>query len=90
MACGDLGGAKCAGTWTAPTTGVMTLSESFFKPVVAGNQKASLASLSPYLCLFRHLEGSLAWGPTLLFWCIRHIEWGPLAGVLLYIRASGT
>ena len=39
-------GAKCAGTWTASTTGVMTLSESFFEPVIAGNQKASLASLS--------------------------------------------
>ena len=43
---GDLGGAKCAGTWTASTTGVMALSESFIKSLVAGDQKASLASLS--------------------------------------------
>ena len=39
--------------------GVMALSESFFKPLVAGDQKASLASLSPYLCQFRHVEGVL-------------------------------
>ena len=31
---------------TASTTGVMALSESFFEPLVAGNQKASLTSLS--------------------------------------------
>ena len=37
----------------------------FFEPLVAGDQKASLASLSPWLRPFRHLEGSLAWGPSL-------------------------
>ena len=49
MACGDPGGAKRAGKWTASATGVMALSESFFffEPLVAGVQKASLASLSP-------------------------------------------
>ena len=46
LACGDAGGAKCAGTGTASTTGVMALSESSFEPLVAGDQKASLASLS--------------------------------------------
>ena len=35
--------------------------------LIAGNQKAFLASLSPQLCPFRHLEVSLAWGPSLLF-----------------------
>ena len=45
-ACRNPGGAKCAGTWTTSAAGVMGLSESFFKPVVAGNQKDSLASLS--------------------------------------------
>ena len=29
------------------TAGVMTLSEPFFEPLVAGDQKASLASLFP-------------------------------------------
>ena len=43
---GTLGGAKCAGTWTASTAGVMALSESFFEPLVAGDQKASLVNLS--------------------------------------------
>ena len=37
---------KHAKTWTASTPGVMALSESFFEPLVAGDQKASLASLS--------------------------------------------
>ena len=46
MACGDLGDAKYTGTQTA-STGVMALSESFFEPLVAGDQKASLARLSP-------------------------------------------
>ena len=45
MACGDPGGAKCAGTQTASATGVMALSESFFGASVAGDQKASFASL---------------------------------------------
>ena len=36
-----------AGTWTASATGVMSLSESFFDPLVAGDQKACLASLFP-------------------------------------------
>ena len=35
------------GTRTASAAGVMALSESFFEPLVAGNQKASSASLSP-------------------------------------------
>ena len=44
MACGDPGGTKCAETRTASTAGVMALSESFFEPLVASDQKASLAS----------------------------------------------
>ena len=32
---------------TASAPGVMVLSESFFEPLVAGDKKASLASLSP-------------------------------------------
>ena len=41
------GSTKCEGTWTAFATGVMALSKSFFEPLVAGDQKASLTSLSP-------------------------------------------
>ena len=47
MACRDPGGAKCTEAWTASGAGVMALSESFFEPLVSGDQKASLASLSP-------------------------------------------
>ena len=47
MGCRDRGGGKCAGTQTAWAAGVMAESESFFKLLVAGDQKASLASLSP-------------------------------------------
>ena len=50
--------------------------------VVAGDQKASLASLSLCLHLFRHLEGTLAWGPSLLFGASGK-QRAPLAGVLL-------
>ena len=39
--------AHCAGTRAASTAGVRALSESFPKPLVAGDEKASLASLSP-------------------------------------------
>ena len=67
LACGDPGGAKRAGTRAASAAGVTALWESFFEPLVAGDQKVSLASLSPQLRPFRHLEGSLAWGPPLLF-----------------------
>ena len=38
------------------------------------------------LCLFRHLEGSLAWGPFLLF-SASGTKKGPLAGGLLYRSA---
>ena len=50
-----------------PCPGVVALSESFLKPLAVGDQKASLASLAPYLCPFGHLECSLAWGTSLLF-----------------------
>ena len=67
LVCGDPGGTNCSGTWTATAAGVMALTESLFEPLEAGDQKASLASLSQCLHLFRHLEGSLIWGPSLLF-----------------------
>ena len=57
----------CAGTRTASAAGVMTLSEPFFELLVAGDQKASLASLSLQLCPFRHLRELLSWVPSLLF-----------------------
>ena len=59
MAFRDPGSNKYAGTQTASAAGVLALSESFFGPLVAGDQKASLASLSLWLYPFRHLEGFL-------------------------------
>ena len=56
--------------------------QSFVYPLVAGYQKASLASLSLYLHLFRHLEGYLAWSPSLLF-SMSGTWRGPPTGVLL-------
>ena len=44
---GDPGGAKCTEAWTASGAGVMALSVSFFNPLIADDQKASLANLSP-------------------------------------------
>ena len=40
--------------------------KSYLESLIAG-QKASLATLSLYFHPFRHLEGSLVWGPPLLF-----------------------
>ena len=64
MASGDPCDFKYAGTRTASDAGVMALSEFFvwlfvFAPLVAGDNKASSASLSLYLYPFRHLEDSL-------------------------------
>ena len=55
-------------------TGVMALSEYFYEPLVTGDQKPSLISLSLQLCQFRHLEGSLAFSVVPP---IKHSE-GPL------------
>ena len=63
---------RLAGTLAAPNTDCphhrsYDPIRAFFKPLVAGDQKVSLASLSSQLRQFRHLEGSLAWGPSLSF-----------------------
>ena len=68
MACGVSGSTKCAGTQTASAAGVMALSESFFfEPLASGDQKVSLASLSPTLHPIRYLDSSLDWGHSLFF-----------------------
>ena len=69
---------ECAGTRTASAIGVMALSESFLQPLVAGDQKASVASLSLSLCPFRHLRGLPCPGSFSVARRIRHTE-GPLA-----------
>ena len=44
---GTLVAPQVGGTWSASAAGVRALSESFMEPHVAGNRRASLASLSP-------------------------------------------
>ena len=62
----DEAGARLAGTLAAASVqrhGLPTQQElSLLQP---GNQKVSLACLCPQLHPFRHLDVSLAWGPTL-------------------------
>ena len=74
--------ASFMGTWTASATGVMAPTESFFEPLVAGNQKASLASFSVALPI-QALRGLPCLGSFSVVHHVRHIEGLPLAGVLL-------
>ena len=57
--------------------------QSFFEPLVAGDQKTSLASLSGALPI-QALKGLPCLGAFSVVWCVRHIEEAPLAGVLLF------
>ena len=72
MACGDPGGTKYAGKQTASAAGVRALSESFFEPLVAGDQKASLASLP-----VQALRGLPCLGSFSVVGGVRHIEGPP-------------
>ena len=80
MACGDPGGAKCSGTWTASTAGVMAPSESLFKPLVAGDQKTSLASSISIILPIQALRGLPCLGSFSVVQEIRHIEEPPRLG----------
>ena len=57
MAFRDRGCTKCAETWIAYAAGVNALSESFFKSLVTGDQKASGQSffVAPRVQAFRGL-----------------------------------
>ena len=70
--------ASFMGTWTASATGVMAPTESFFEPLVAGNQKASLASFSVALPI-QALRGLPCLGSFSVVHHVRHIEGLPLA-----------
>ena len=76
LGCGDPGGAKCAGAWTASATGVMAPWESFFKPVVAAIRRplGQSVSVAPPL---QALRGLACLGSFSVVWHVRHIE-GPL------------
>ena len=77
--------ASFVGTWTASATGVMAPSESFFEPLVADNQKASLASFSIALPI-RALRGLPSLGPFSVVHHIRHIEGPPWLGSYSVVR----
>ena len=71
--------AKHSGTQTASMAGLMALSESFFEPPVAGDQKASGQSFSVALPV-QALTG-LPWlGSFSVVGHVRHIEGPPCLG----------
>ena len=76
------------GTETASVAGVTALSESFLKPLVAGNQKAFVQSFSIALPIHA-LRGIPCLESFSAVPCVRHIE-GPLTGVLLCRLAHQT
>ena len=79
LTCRDSGSAKCSGAQTASLAGVIALSESFFELLVAGDQKASLASLSIALPI-QTLKGIPCLGFFSVVQHIRHIEGAPWLG----------
>ena len=79
MACRAPGKAKCAGTRTASTLGVMALSESFFELLVAGDQKASGQPLSVAPPI-QALRGLPCLGSFSIVQHIRNIGWLPWLG----------
>ena len=75
MACGDSGGTK-QGHRLPPPQNVMALSESFFKPLVAVNQKASGQSFSVALPV-QALRRLPRLGFFSVVWCIKYKEGPP-------------
>ena len=81
MACGDPGGAKCAGTWTASSTGVMTLSV-FFRASCSWQSECLFGQSFSVALIIQVLEGFHAGGPSLLF-CTSGTQRGPAGWGLL-------
>ena len=78
LACRYPGSTKCARTQTASATGVMTLPESFFRAsLVAGDQKASLASLSLVALPIQALRGLPCLGSFSVVPWVRNIQGTP-------------
>ena len=65
--------ASFVGTWMASATGVMAPSESFFEPLVAGNQKTSGQSFS-VTPPFQALRGLPCLGSFSVVWHARHLK----------------
>ena len=82
---GILGSTKCAGTWTASTTGVMALSV-FFRASCSWQSEGLFGQSFSIALPIQALRGLPYLGSFSVVQLIRHIE-GPLAGVLLYRSA---
>ena len=81
---GGPGGAKCAGTRVPPSQEL----QPFLKLCVAGDEKASVASLFSVALPVEALGGLPCLGCSSVVQCIRHVE-GPPPGVLLCRSVSG-
>ena len=65
------------------------LYQSVFKPLAAGDQKASLASLSPLAPLVQALRGLPSLGFSSVVWCLWRLKHHPGWGPTLLFWASG-
>ena len=78
MACGDLGGAKCAGTQTASATGVMAL--SVFSTSCHWRSEGLFGQFFSIVPHIQALRGLPCLGSFSVVWCVRHIEGSPWVG----------
>ena len=86
MACRDPGGTKCTVTQTASASGVMTLSESFFRASCSWQSEGLFSQSFSVALPIQALRGLPCLGSFSVVLQVRHIE-GPLARVLLYRSA---
>ena len=80
MAFGDPGGTKCAETWTAFTTGVMALSESFFAASCSWRSEGLFGQSFSVALPIQALRGIPCLGSFSVVWHVRHIEGPPWLG----------
>ena len=85
LACGDLAAPSVQGHGLPPLQELGPCQNLFFEPLVAGDQKASLASLSVAPPV-QALGGSLAWAPLCL--AHQHIETPPPPAGVLHCRSA--
>ena len=82
LAYGDTEGAKCAGTQTASTAGVMVLSESFFLASCSWWSEGLFGQSFSVAPPMQALRGPPCLGSFSVVPCVRHVEghpgWGPL------------
>ena len=80
MACGDAGGAKCAGTRTASAAGVMALSESFFEPLNSCPSEGLFGQSFSTALPIQALRRLPCLGSFSVVWCVMDIEGPPWLG----------